>query len=103
MDGLLAALALPLTELIVTLEATLSVQEDQASTTMDIDTFDTVHAKLEALLADDDAEAANLLDENAELLQAVFPNHYRKLADAIGAFDFETALAVLRDAAAISS
>jgi len=55
------------------------------------------------LLADDDAEAADLLDANADLLNAAFPNHYRKIDDGVRSFDFEAALAALRAATGTST
>jgi two-component system sensor histidine kinase/response regulator len=50
------------------------------------------------MLADDDAEAVDVLDANAELLDAAFPNHYRRIDDNMRIFDFEAALAALRAA-----
>ena len=51
------------------------------------------------MLADDDAEAGDVLDAKADLLNAAFPDHYRKIDDGIRSFDFEAALAALRAAA----
>ncbi|MDD2915190.1 MAG: response regulator [Gallionella sp.] len=59
-----------------------------------------VRDKLEALLADDDAEAFDLLDTNAGLLNAAFPDHYRQIDNCIKSFDFEAALIALRAASA---
>lgn len=56
--------------------------------------------KLEALLVEDDAEAVDVLDANADLLDAAFPKHYRKIGDSIRLFDFEAALTALRAAIA---
>jgi CheY-like chemotaxis protein len=55
---------------------------------------------LAAKLSDDDAEALDVLEANAALLHAAFPNHARKIDEAIRMFDFETALTTLRSATA---
>jgi two-component system, sensor histidine kinase and response regulator len=52
--------------------------------------------KLDKLLADDDAQALDLLHEHADLLSSAFPDHYPKISDAIRSFDFEVALLTLR-------
>ncbi|MDP2761243.1 MAG: response regulator [Sideroxyarcus sp.] len=57
-----------------------------------------VCGKLEALLAENDSEAINVLDANAELLDAALPNRSREIDNAIRSFDFEAALAALRAA-----
>ncbi len=54
--------------------------------------------KLADLLAYGDSSAADLLDENADLLAAALPGHFRRISEAIGGFDFETALALLQEA-----
>ena len=59
-----------------------------------------VCARLAALLADDDSEAGDVLDDNSDLLHAAFPKAYRAIDDAVKAFDFEAALAKLKEAAA---
>lgn len=59
--------------------------------------------KLESLLAEDYAEAVDILEANADLLNAAFPKHYCQIDNAIRAFDFGAALAVLKDARAISA
>ncbi|MDO8464390.1 MAG: response regulator [Gallionella sp.] len=56
----------------------------------------TVCGKLEALLTDGDAEAADVLDANAELLNDAFPNNARMIDNYIRSFDFEAALAALK-------
>ncbi|MRV72424.1 response regulator [Duganella sp. FT92W] len=56
---------------------------------------DAVVAELRALLADDDAQAEKVMIDNQPLLAAAYPNHIRRLQQAIGQFDFEAALAVL--------
>jgi len=54
--------------------------------------------KLEALLAENDSGAIDVLDANAELLDAALPNRSREIDNAIRSFDFEAALAALRAA-----
>ncbi|MBF0606922.1 MAG: response regulator [Candidatus Magnetobacterium sp. LHC-1] len=76
-------------------DPTLSVQSQ-----IDPEKLKTVCAQLDSLLADDNAEAGDVLDTNADMLNAVFPQHYRKIDDAIRGFDFETALSALREAQA---
>jgi len=56
--------------------------------------------QLEQLLAYGDASAGDVLNENAALLGAAFPLHFRKIDDAINAFEFEEALSCLREAIA---
>ncbi len=53
---------------------------------------------LSPLLADDDAEAADLWQENAELLRGAFPQSYGEMENAINSFDFEAALTALTTA-----
>jgi hypothetical protein len=62
-----------------------------------------VCARLQALLADDDSEAADVFAEHAVLLRAAFPSRYGEIDDAIKAFDFEAARVVLTQAAATSN
>jgi PAS domain S-box-containing protein len=59
--------------------------------------------RLAAMLADDDAEAVDVLEANANLLNAAFPRHYRLIDEGIQSFDFETALAALRAATGTSA
>ena len=55
---------------------------------------------LVALLAQDDAEAVDVLDEHRTVLQHALGSHYAPLSDAIAAYDFQTALRALQQAAA---
>jgi two-component system sensor histidine kinase/response regulator len=57
-----------------------------------------VRARLLALLAEDDAEAGELLLEHAELLQAALPAQFNKIDQAIRAFDFQGAHELLSQA-----
>ncbi|HEX5364878.1 MAG TPA: PAS domain S-box protein [Gallionella sp.] len=58
--------------------------------------------QLKMLLLHDDSEAVDVVQENADLLRAAFPEHYRKIDDAIHAFDFNAALLSLKAASASS-
>ena len=60
--------------------------------------FRQVVARLDELLADDNAEASDLLAGHAELLRAGLGAAYGELRRAVGDFDFEAAQAVLRTA-----
>ncbi len=57
-------------------------------------------AELSALLADDDAESVECFARYRDALKAAYPVAFRGLEMAMRNFDFETALAVLREAAA---
>ncbi|MEO5332258.1 MAG: response regulator [Magnetococcus sp. YQC-5] len=61
-----------------------------------------VCTRLAALLADDDAEASTVMDDNADLLHAVFPAQYRAIDNAIKEFNFDVALAILNEATAMA-
>ncbi|MDO8206312.1 MAG: response regulator [Gallionella sp.] len=60
-------------------------------------------ARLDELLASNDAEALEVLDANAELLEAAFPDYSRKIDNGIRLFDFKVALDALRAAIATSA
>ena len=56
--------------------------------------------RLEELLREDDATAAELLEENSQLLNSAFPEEFEQIEAAVNAFDFELALQLLVDAVA---
>ncbi|GEM_PF-2419554 len=96
-------LKLPLASLIAQLEPKLPDERPVTPVSVDLVRLKRICEKLEALLADDDSEAVDWLDANsgllnADLLNAAFPIHYRKIDDGVRAMDFETALAALRAA-----
>jgi CheY-like chemotaxis protein/anti-sigma regulatory factor (Ser/Thr protein kinase) len=97
-DDRLDELKTPLETLIAQLEQQLPEEQGWAAVTVVPEKLKVVSDKLEALLADDDGEAADVLDANADLLRTAFPNHYRQIADAIRSFDFDKALTALRAA-----
>jgi hypothetical protein len=57
-------------------------------------------ARLATLLADDDSEAGDAWDENLELFKSALPDHWRKVEGPLRGFDFDAALAALREGAA---
>jgi len=92
------ALAGPLTALIDALVQALPSEVPPPRIAYDLAQLKTVCAQLDALLAYDDATAAELLGEHADVLASAFPQHYRLLESAVKQFDFEAALAHLRAA-----
>ena len=102
-DARLDELKKPLETLIAHLEQKLPEERGKTAVTVDQEKLKAVCDRLEARLADDDAEAGDVLDANADLLNAAFPNHYRKIDDGVRSFDFEAALAALRAATGTST
>ena len=102
LDGLLNALENLLKNLIWQLEQKLPEERAKIIVTVDQEKLKVVCDKLDALLADDDAEAGEVMEANADLLNAAFPEHCRKIDDSIRSFDFEAALIALRVATATS-
>jgi two-component system sensor histidine kinase/response regulator len=98
-DDRLDALKMPLEYLITQLEIKLPDEQGRTAVTVDPEHLKAVCGKLEAMLADDDAEAGDVLDANADLLNAAYPDHYRKIIDGIRSFDYEAALSALKAAA----
>jgi len=92
------ALAGPLNTLLDALVQALPSELPLARTAYDPAQLKTVCRQLDALLAYDDAAAADLLSEHADLFSSAFPQHYRLLESAVKQFDFETALVHLRAA-----
>jgi len=97
-DSDLATLTLALDLLLVRLQETLPAEAVVKSIPIDREKLKDVCARLDASLADDDAEAGDILDANSDLLYAAFPDRYRKIAEGVRTFDFEAALAALRAA-----
>jgi two-component system sensor histidine kinase/response regulator len=96
LDALLEQVKKPLDDLIRQLEQTLPEERSNTPVSIDPEQLKAVCDKLETLLADDDAEAADVLAANADLLNSAFPKHFRKIDEGIRAFDFEAALVALR-------
>ena len=100
-DRLLANTESKLSAMISALEQALPPDPAKAAQAqVDPEKLKAVCAQLEALLAEDNAEAGDVMDNNADLLNAAFPDQYRKIDDAVRGFDFEGALAALRTAVA---
>ncbi|MCM2341179.1 response regulator, partial [Rhodoferax sp.] len=95
-DARLEDLKAPLVTLIAQLDQQLPEAQAKTIVTIDAVTLKAVCDKLEVLLADDDAQASDVLEANSDLLYAAFPHHYRKIEDAVRSFDFEAALTALR-------
>jgi HPt (histidine-containing phosphotransfer) domain-containing protein len=95
-DACLDQLKIVLACLITQLEQQLPAERVNTAVTVDQGKLKVVCDMLAAMLADDDAEAVDVLDANADLLHAAFPSHYRKIDDGMRSFDFEAALAALR-------
>jgi two-component system sensor histidine kinase/response regulator len=94
-DGLLDELNKPLATLIAQLEQKLPQAQGKTAVTVDPIKLKVVCDELAALLADDDARAGDVLDANADLLDAAFPEHYCKIEGGIRSYDFAVALAAL--------
>jgi len=71
---------------------------ESANVEIDLEKLKEVSLRMRKLLADDDSEAADVFADEGEMLQAAFSDDYRAIDDAIRAFDFEQALAVLESA-----
>jgi len=92
------ALAPPLDALVAALAAALGAAEPAAAaaaTGFDAERFASVRARLLALLAEDDAEAGELLLEHGDLLKAALPQRFAQIDQAIRAFDFQGAYQLL--------
>lgn len=99
-DASLADLKRPLDETIAALRAALPAEASVNAAATDPAEVRQQIARLAELLADDDAEASELLVAHANLFQAAFGKDYASIADAIARFDFEKALAALHAARA---
>ena len=95
LDGMLNALKSLLKNLIVQLEQKLPEERAKVTVAVNPLKLKDICDKLVALLTDDDAEAGEILETNADLLNAAFPDHYQKIEDCIRSFNFEAALKAL--------
>ena len=96
-DVRLDELKLPLAFLLSQLEIQLPEANKTVETILPAQ-LRTVCAKLTAMLADDDAEAVDILEAHATLLKAAFPDHFQIIDESMQRFDFDAALAALRAA-----
>jgi two-component system sensor histidine kinase/response regulator len=97
-DSLLERLKKMLENLITQMEWQLPEEIGMVTVDIDLNKLAAICIQLEMLLSNDDAEAVDLLEANAPLLNSAFPHHYFKLHDNIRLFDFESALIALRAA-----
>ena len=88
-----------LATLIDQLEQNLPEEPDTTPAAVDQKRLKIVCDKLEALLSDDNAEAGEVFDANVDLISTAFPDRFREIAEGIRAYNFDTALAVLREVA----
>jgi PAS domain S-box-containing protein len=97
-DARLEELGKPLATLIAQLEQQLPKERHNIAVAVDQKLLKTVCDQMEALLVSDDSAAGDLLDTHADLLNAAFPEHYRKISESIHSLNFEMALTALREA-----
>jgi PAS domain S-box-containing protein len=97
-EDCLAAVKTLLDALILELEQQMPAAPSRTAVRVDQATLNEVCDRLESLLAFDDAAATAVLDANADLLHAAFPDHYHQIERGIRAFDFESARKALRAA-----
>ena len=93
-----AALALELERVLDAVAAALpavSTPKPQAAAALDRQLLDTVCARLLALMADNDAQAENLLHQQTDLLNAAFGASADAVRAALDQFDFDQAHALL--------
>jgi two-component system sensor histidine kinase/response regulator len=95
-DERLGQLTAPLQDLMNQLREKLPLDQGRQVQHVDMEKLRALCARLQKLLADDDSEAADVFDENAELLQAAFARHYDAIEAGIRAFDFVAVDAALR-------
>ena len=84
-----------LESLIQQLAAKLPPEAETIKVIIDFEKLEEICTQLSDLLSEDDAEAADLLQNNSDLLKSAFPNHYNAIAAGINSFDFETAYTAL--------
>jgi len=102
-DGHIKVLKKRLDSLIDQLERKLPQAETLKAVSIDPEKLQQTCDQLQALLADADAAAGDLLAANENLLNTAFPEHYQQLKDKIQSYDFEAALLALKKAIERSS
>ncbi|MDP2284234.1 MAG: response regulator [Pseudohongiella sp.] len=95
LDGRLQELEIPLAYFIAQLEEKLPAEPEPEAVAVDLQVLKPLCTNLANLLADDDAQAADILENNAALLKAAFPAHFSDIEIAIQAFEFSKALTAL--------
>lgn len=94
-DLLLTKVENLLENLIQQLETKLPPEAETIKVIIDFEKLEEICTQLSVLLSEDDAEAADLLQNNSDLLKSAFPNHYNAIAAGIDSFDFEAAYTAL--------
>lgn len=94
-EAFLLALRQPLETLIDQLEIKLAPEVVTATVDIDLAKLTEVCHQLSHLLLENDAEAAEVLQDNTDLLKNAFPQGYSAIADAVNSFDFDAAHAAL--------
>jgi two-component system sensor histidine kinase/response regulator len=97
-EGRLEPFAATLASLTAEIEQQLAPGKSRAAVPVDDALLRTRCGQLAARLGDDDAAAADLFDDNADLFASAFPEDHRAIEAAIRGFDFEAALAALNAA-----
>ncbi len=97
-DARLDLLIEPLEKLIAQLEHSLPKEPASALVAVHQKTLNAAYIRLEALLVDDDAEAADAWEGNTNLFNAAFPVNFYKIDSYIRSFNFDAALIALRAA-----
>ncbi|MFA7268582.1 MAG: ATP-binding protein [Sterolibacterium sp.] len=80
------------------IDAPAATKAEQTTARVDQQRLATVCARLMSLLADDDAEAAEVFAENVELLRTAWPDEFPRMEQAIRVFDFALATSMLEKA-----
>jgi len=94
-DLLLTKVKNLLENLIQQLESKLPPEAETTKIVIDFEKLEEICTQLAELLREDDAEAADLLQDNSDLLKSAFPNHYNAIAAGINSFDFEAGYTAL--------
>lgn len=97
-QGYLSPVGDRLTDLIAQLQAYFPPEVPISSVLVDPVQLDQICDQLAQLLGEDDAEAADFLQEHSDFLRQAFPEHYGAITSGINNFDFEAAQLALTTA-----
>lgn len=95
LDSLLTRVILSLNILIEELEHKLPQEQVNVKVEIDVEKLHQICNQLSILLKEDDAEAIDLFQDNADLLNSAFPDDYSAIESFLNAFDFEEASEIL--------
>ncbi|MEO5345324.1 MAG: PAS domain S-box protein [Magnetococcus sp. YQC-9] len=100
-SDLLAPVEKELQGLITALQAVMpsdsgSVAESLEKPKLDLEVLRSVAGRMAQLLADDNSEASDIWNERLDLFKQAMPDHWRRVAEAVDGYDFESALGALR-------